>query len=344
MNDTQTGHVVIVSHEYALLCLRALSHREPHLRIQDYVVPANRQNTIARAATPTGSEVRKLLNLREHARTACAGGPRETICPQILVSSKDSRVRSPYYHEHYMSQPLPTDALWKTLGTDVYCSSPEMIFAQLSKGASMVDLCMLGMELCGSYGLPYIPDLPLVNRDPLTTPERLSRTLGELDGYGPRSNAGRALACIAAGSASPMESRLFLALTAPRSMGGLNLPRPLLNDPVSITREQQRLLGKGNLKCDLIWPEHRLALEYESHEHHGRIDNYEATMARNAVLQMNGIKVISISASTFYNYDKLMTIVDQIKHTLGLRHRPETEQMQRKTRELLRLLGDAPSF
>lgn len=336
--------VVIVSHEYALLWYRVLSYREPHAGYGSRIVTPSNQEQVALSAHPAPGLVRETLRIGTNTTYGKPASMVRSRVPQILITGRDERTQCPHYKEHYQPERLPPGAFWKIREPNLYSVSPELMFAQLSKSISIVDLCMIGMELCGSYGMPYAGEQPLADRDPLTTPERIRRTLDELGGYGPRSKAGQALACIAPNSASPMESRLFLALCAPRRMGGLNLPRPVLNPPIAISRSQQQLLGKGHLECDLYWPEHKFALEYESREHHGQVDDYEATMARNAVLQMKGITVISLTARSVYDYDRLMATAREVKAILGVRHRTEGAVMQAKTQSFLRQLRAAPSI
>ena len=337
---------IILSHVFALMWYRALPGRVPKARPDSFRVTASQQDEIILRAIPSREQVRAVL-----------GGSRSRMAPvpEILVSAKARRTRPSDYHEHYVSGPLPHGALWRGRAKGLYVVSPELLFAQLSKTVSFVDLCMIGQELCGTYVMPLDEHgaLQTVRDDegksrlhkhvPFTTPRRIAAALDQMSGFGPKSKARRALACIGAQSASPMESRLFLAMTMPRRKGGLGIPAPELNREVKLNNEQRRMLRKHHLKCDLYW-DNRLAVEYESFERHSSPSEYEETMARATVLRMKGLEYVAMTPGTFYNYDRLMDKVAIIFKVLGIRHRKPVPKRERLQRELIRQLGEAPSI
>lgn len=346
MEDRSAQPVIILSHVFALMWYRALPGRVPNTRPDRFRVPASQQDAVFERAMPSRSHVRALFG---HARSRLAP------VPEILVSGKASRTRPADYLEHYVSGPLPEGALWRGKARGLYIVSPELLFAQLSKTVSFVDLCMIGLELCGTYVMPLDEHgaLQKVRDDegksklpkhiPYTTPVRIAAALDQMTGFGPKSKARRALACIGEESASPMESRLFLAMTMPRRKGGLGIPAPVLNHEVSLSNEQRRMLRKHHLKCDLFWDK-RLAIEYESFERHSSPSEYEETMARATVLRMKGLEYVAMTPGTFYNYDRLMDKVAIIFKVLGIRHRKPVPERERLQRELIRQLGEAPSI
>ena len=64
------------------------------------------------------------------------------------------------------------------------------------------------------------------------------------------------------GSASPRESTLAELVTLPCLRGGSGIKHPLMNAVVPIPERSRWVTGRSHLRCDLIWPDERVAVEY----------------------------------------------------------------------------------
>lgn len=112
---------------------------------------------------------------------------------------------------------------------------------------------------------------------------------------GPASGRARAIADLAlGGSASPMETALSLMLTMPVELGGFGIQKPLLNVAVDTSVLDDALRGCDSVTPDMLWPDRKVALEYDSSEFHARkgARQAERDAARSNTLSLMGYRVL----------------------------------------------------
>ena len=149
--------------------------------------------------------------------------------------------------------------------------------------------------------------------------------------------ARRALALVADGSASPMETVTRLLFFVPRSSGsyGIDLRgRGTLAHNFKVAKPAFRGTPVGLLpdeNCyyiDLAIPEAKLALEYDSNEFHAGVRSLNSDSARRNDLIDDGWTVLTIT------YDQLSTVArtdrlaEIIARRLGVRQRPLGESFR----------------
>lgn len=194
----------------------------------------------------------------------------------------------------------------------------------------LVHVAQVAMEFTGTYRLPT-PKTPTAYEQPLLM--TIESALKLLDSSGERNDAPRArraLDLISGESASPMETGLFLMLTLPVEMGGLGLPRPVLNKTIPV-----QLDGK-NLTPDLLWQDRKLIIEYESSEFHagrGRDKTDHDTMRANA-LRAAGYRVFEATPGIVCRLSRIEILAEQSAHALGV-PLPNANACQRRLRERL---------
>ncbi len=164
---------------------------------------------------------------------------------------------------------------------------------------ALLRLASIAMELTGSFARH-----PIHPRDgdcafmltPLISVKDLRKELDKLRALHGALLAREAVALVAGGSASPMETLHYLALTLPARLGGLELPRPLLNEPMACTPHQRRLMDFPGLKPDLQWSGLKVAIEHEGHDWHDSGERHEADVRRIQDYQVCGWKVFPATA------------------------------------------------
>ena len=120
-------------------------------------------------------------------------------------------------------------------------------------------------RLAGHGGVTY-------HAAPLTTIKRLRCCAGEIGDFQGTRRARRVCDIAFDGSASPMETAVALILTLPLDFGGYGLEKPLLNHAIDVSGWRDVPLGVDAITPDLLWPDQRIVLEYDSAEFHPRDD------------------------------------------------------------------------
>lgn len=338
---------IIVSHQSALRCLRAWEFL-PHTRRAPFcpdLPPSDRgsETTDVRAERPTPRQVKALLRVpapfadaeadREAPDSSLFGGH-----VHILVAEPGLRSQAKGAVSHVYPRPIPRDLLYRAQ-EGLYLTGPDLCFALMAAELGTVDLALLGNELVGSYA-PYPPSpYGIVERTPLTSLDRLRRTVGQLGG---RRGCARARACLELllpGAASPMESRLALYLTLPRHLGGYGLPAPMLNMTFDADGRTRRL-DAHRYRGDLCWPEARVAVEYDSDAAHtGSQRIAEDTRRRNELVD-RGITVVGVTRQQAHSFHELDRVAHVVARLLGHRMRERrSDQPQRRLALFTKLFG-----
>lgn len=178
----------------------------------------------------------------------------------------------------------------------LYVISPEAVFLQAANMLDTIALLKLGFELCGSYYLAD-DDPGFMPRDPLTRASVIRRFVNDPKQNGTRGikRARKAARYLLDGSASPRETSVALLISLPISHGGYGNPLPRLNHRINIPAHAQHLFPKRYYVCDLCWPEHGVALEYDSDAYHTGPQRIANDSSRRSALALLGIDTISVT-------------------------------------------------
>ena len=257
----------------------------------------------------------------------------------ILVPASKSPRCPDRFRPHKQSCQLPRHALYP-LWDGIYVVSPELCFVQMCANQSLVEALELGMEFCGTYALR--PDYAegKAQRDyPLIDAATLSKRLETWKGLNGIELARKAARYLAAGSASPMETKLFLLLCLPLQYGGYNLGWPLLNPELRLTSEEAEILRVTKIKPDMLWKNPKLVIEFDGRQHEEEQQSkYDAL--RQTVLENRGYTVFRIMRHQVYNPLAFDKFASTARRFLGIRTRPVTMKHQFAREELRsKLLG-----
>lgn len=222
---------------------------------------------------------------------------------------------------HIALTDIPQSA-YRRLGREIYLSSPEACFLQMASHLTLVELITLGCEICGSYA-PLASSEGLAQRKPRTTVRQLVNHIDLSKGSHGIKAARKGVRYVFEEAASPAETALALLLCLPTYLGGYGLPRPVLNKPL-------RVQGKV-VRCDLFWPDHRFALEYDSNLHHVGAEKINADSARRTLIEGKNVHVVSVTWDQVRDARKFDILARAVAQHLGFRVRTmRSDSMMRR--------------
>lgn len=262
---------------------------------------------------------------------------------RLYLLVPEAQVRRTVRHvKHRLCRTELPDHAFLRLGSHAYVPTPEFTFLLMAHYLDLHELIVLGMELCGHYRLvgsstnsPLVSNRTLYGQRPLTTPQRIAALLERADGFTGLPKAKRACAYLTAGSASPMETALYLLLCLPRKLGGYGLPRPTLNAKRKVTSLAGSFTLSRTLVPDLFWSFAMLDVEYDSEEFHASAEALRKGARRALALRSMGVQVMSVTKDVVYDEDAFDAIARLVAKVLGVRIRKLT-QAAKHQRQLLR--------
>ena len=236
----------------------------------------------------------------------------------VLVPTPTMLCDSSIHKSHLIMSPLPVGSLLK-ISDEVFTVSPSLLFLQLGKQLSWLDLALIGAELCGQYSLLPANSPGMRRCAPITQNAALAAYIKKFPHARGIRTAARALDCISDLSASPLESSLFLLLTLPVKWGGYGLPKPSMNPSSPLSKRTARVMGVDELHCDLRWHDPHVALEYNSKDHH--VGHLTHDARRTNALTAEGERVYTMTPAILANPIECDNLVKLIAHNLGHRLR-----------------------
>lgn len=242
----------------------------------------------------------------------------------LVVSEKRNRRNNSSFTTHIESKHIKRG--YFDLGKGIYIARPELCLLQMAQSLSIPEIAEIGCELCGDYSIdPLSEESDLLKLQPRTTAESIRLFGKRISGLKGCSNYRKAARFIADRSASPRETQLMLLLCLPTYLGGYGLPIPKFNEPID----------GGRFRCDLFWPDAKLALEYDSDMFHTGAEKINRDSARRSSLEAQGIHVVSVTSRQVNNPAELDKLARIVSSKLGKRLRITMEDAPRR-RALLR--------
>ena len=241
----------------------------------------------------------------------------------VVVESKKMRHNCKRLHDCVWNGPL-TGQLTK-IGHSARVCSPAATIVQLATLMDEVDLAAIAYELCGSYGMPSTAGYEVVqNLAPLTSVAELAAYADSARALGVRgaARARAALDLVAGGSNSPRETDVAILLSLPRRKGGYDLRNFEMNSEVKVPKSHQRALRQGAIRPDFLWAERKVAMEYDSNEHHLTPQDKERDEARRRVLESMGYRVFVMTNEVLRSGEKLEIFMTDLQRALKVRRSP----------------------
>ena len=246
---------------------------------------------------------------------------------------------------HFGSSPELKHRQWSSssfdlidLGGGLYIPDPETLFLQLADQLSTYQLAGLAFELCGIYESGRMDASAAIDKlEPLTSAFKIERAVLSSKRIRGLAKARKIVPHLAEHSASPMETATYLRLTLPYHMGGFNLPKPLMNCRVDLGSETKRVSSSQYFVPDLLWPNHRLIVEYDSDLHASPLKIGRDAARKNAMMD-TGFDVITITKMQMYNMDEFNKTALIIGRKLDVRHNPRCKDYRQRQADLVREL------
>lgn len=291
-----------------------------------YVLDGLRQNIRKLQCCPTTAE-----EARRVIPSEAEFGPQPF---DVLVPPGAKRVDAPRLRHHVQTADLPPHALCPVYG-GIHAVSPEVCLVQFCATHSHLEAFEVGMELCGTYALRPAAIEDKADRDyPLVDASLFKRHVESWTGLWGLTTARDVANYLVNGSASPMETKLYLLLCLPQKYGGYNLERPELNPPLEVPLSAREAFRQEKVKPDILWRKARVVVEYDGSYH-----DDEHQMARDAfrksIMENMGYTVFTFKR--WHVYDPLVfdEMVRALAKRLGKRIRPLTAK-QSFARDALR--------
>lgn len=251
--------------------------------------------------------------------------------PRLLVSEPSKRCRIRDVKCRVLGSPIPNGA-FVSLGRDLYACSPSFAFVRSAVELDFAELVLLGYEITGSYRLNSNSEQGFFSSPPLVTHSALLSISSQ--GYLFGANKARnALRFVSSGSASPMETVLATLLSMPKAKGGYGLPLPQLNATIEVPKGDWRVAYGRQFRCDLLWSEANLCVEYDSDMFHTGSQKIAHDARRRNALASLGFTVITATKSQVASISGLDQLASQVARGIGVRLR--MERVNRKAQRAL---------
>ena len=249
------------------------------------------------------------------------------------TSRKAKRSKRAVYH--YRPAPLPLGSIY-LLGKDVAITSPELTLVQIASAFTTPEISGLASEFCGFYSPLDDTMSGLVKRDRLASTERLSSFLERAGKINGSQAAARAVRYAFDRSRSPMETAIGLIMTLPRNYGGYAVQGAVVNQRVRLGAADRKATGRETLEPDILWPESKVCVEYDSFEFHSDEWRTSNDARRKNALLSAGYKTVTLTAKQARSSSAMELVARHILKQQGKRQRiPDSERALALRVELL---------
>lgn len=225
----------------------------------------------------------------------------------------------------HRTQPLPEESLRAVilpgLSEPLFVTRPELTFVHMASLLSFPRAVHLGYELCGTFAPDKSQPFGVRSRRPLTSLEKIASYLDRAGGIRGVKAARAALPYILDGSASPRESTLAELLTLPYARGGSKIERPEMNGVVPIPSQSDWASNRSSFRCDLLWRDKGVAIEYDSTLCHTGSTRIANDASRRNALESLGFTVMTATWKQVANYQEYNRFVHILSGHLGTRTR-----------------------
>lgn len=290
-------------------------------------------------ATPQAGSVAPISQLINNASSSENKRLHEALAHtpiDLLAGNAASRSKSKLVKAHVCAPPVNTRCFIEA-DRGIYIASPELCFIQLSRNCTTIELIKLGFELCGTYTLDPSSPIGFRNRKALTSKQAIERMAEKWPGQ-TNQIVKTALRYISDSSASPMETCLALLFGLPSRLGGYGLEIPQMNAEVKISAKHNKQVAHSLYHCDLYWPSHRVAVEYNSREFHVNERAVERDASRINDLKAAGIDALAVTRAHVANLESFDAVAHSLAKLMGKRLRTSYIDIVIRRRNLRRQL------
>lgn len=200
----------------------------------------------------------------------------------------------------------------------------------------LIAATVVACEFAGTYRLATGEKNVNYQAPRLMSAATLAETIAEVGDTSGTRRASRVCDLMLEGSASPMETVLGLMLTLPVEYGGFGIEKPQLNCSIDVSSHRGELADRNVVTPDFLWPERRVAVEYDCNEFHaaraGERSAHDA--ARANILTVLGFHVLRVTPQTMRTLGGVALLARQIAFFLDTKLEPTTPLQDLRRRKL----------
>ena len=203
------------------------------------------------------------------------------------------------------------------VGRGLHVANPELAFLQAAVSMQPLQALRIGFELCGTYGFNDQEEC-VFSLAPLTSVGEIAKRYSSCSHlYGMKSIEG-IVGKLLDGSASPYETDLAILLSLPSFYGGYNIHGFELNGEIDLPPGSFARWGKRTYRCDYLWRNEKVALEFESKSFHSPLGRTRDVIRENALNEL-GYTVISVTSDQLRYLASLDNVVASLRSALKTR-------------------------
>lgn len=237
----------------------------------------------------------------------------------LMVPTAALRRPKKGYVYHVQPNNLP-DKSFIQINPNLLVCTPELCFLQAALYIkSLSQLVCFANDLCGIYVKDSTNQYGQISRIPITSKSNIQNYLDLASGCYGIKHARRAIKYCVDHSNSPMESKLAALCCLPFHSGGFSVPAPRMNYEVELSADAAHFLRRKTIHCDMVWPEKKVALEYESNLTHLSTTQHGYDKGRATALYLSGYRVIYVTSQNLKNTASVERLFITLRNTLGLR-------------------------
>lgn len=245
---------------------------------------------------------------------------------EVLVSKRAEIRHDSLITTRLITQPLPEGSFYE-IENGLYVCSPELLFLLAAGMVPLRSLITLGCELCGTYSL-FSDTSTAIKRAQITDVATIGEYLKKIPGMHGIKLARKALSCMADGSASPRETDVYMQFCMSSKHGSFSLGNVKLNETLDVVGHAKTLTKMEKITPDLYWPEHKVAIEYESTRYHGAYVSTRELLSinrrrlasdseRKRTYKAMGIEAITVTDGEFCDYNEVERIAKLLAQKMG---------------------------
>lgn len=255
----------------------------------------------------------------------------------IAVGSSSERCRVSRCVSHIDRQLGNKGTVWG-IAPKLATVSPAMCLAQFAGELPLAQLTELACALSGNYCFAAKPKGVVTSALPLVSLRDMHAFLHAHQQIRGASKALRAIDLAIDHLGSPYETILYLLLCLPRKLGGYGFPKPVANQSIAPKSRDAHLVAQREFYPDLLWPDRRFIIEYDSLEHHSAPEKAEHDARRRNDLESIGYRVMVANRSIISSAALFSQFADNVRRELGVRSRSETTHYLNSRMQLRKLL------
>ncbi|MBR5930484.1 MAG: hypothetical protein IKZ95_00495 [Lachnospiraceae bacterium] len=237
---------------------------------------------------------------------------------------------------HALPKALPKNSFIQ-ITDNVLISSPEMCFLQAALTLPLHQLVKLACELCAIYVPDSYEEYGQRSREQITSVSNIRDYLLKATGARGVKKAKEAIQYASDRANSPMEVNLATIAALPICHGGFGTKKMLLNNDVLLSESGAAHLGRESCCCDIVWPEEKVVLEYDSNLSHLSRQQHAKDKARITALSLSGYKVFSVTADDLKSYGRIEALFLLVRSALGMR--THNDRMEKNLDKRIRVVN-----